>query len=233
MELFVNYNESLFKDRTIDRLCRNLLVIMESFIKSPQEMLSKLAVLSDKDKEEILKFENTQKHVNVIDLIQKEVDKHPKDIALKFDNLTLTYSELDDEVNKLANHLIKKYGIQSEDKIPLILSRTEKMIIAILAVLKTGAAYVPISFKYPNERIEYILSSCNSKLVIDDQFMREKIPNDTSRPNVLIDENSLAYIIFTSGTTGNPKGVMVEHKNLSNFVNEIKKCLIRVWNQEM
>lgn len=223
MELFVNYNESLFKDRTIDRLCRNLLVIMESFIKSPQEMLSKLAVLSDKDKEEILKFENTQKHVNVIDLIQKEVDKHPKDIALKFDNLTLTYSELDDEVNKLANHLIKKYGIQSEDKIPLILSRTEKMIIAILAVLKTGAAYVPISFKYPNERIEYILSSCNSKLVIDDQFMREKIPNDTSRPNVLIDENSLAYIIFTSGTTGNPKGVMVEHKNLSNFVNEIKK----------
>lgn len=223
MELLVNYNESLFKGTTIDRLCENLLVIMESFIKNPQKQLSKLSVISDEEKEKILNFVDTQQHMTVIDLIEKEVDKHPKDIALKFDNITLNYSELDDEVNKLANHLIKKYGVQSEDKIPLILNRSEKMIVAILAVLKTGAAYVPISPKYPNERIDYILSTCNSRLAIDDQFMREKIPNDTSRPNILINENSLAYIIFTSGTTGNPKGVMVEHRNLSNFVMEIRK----------
>lgn len=223
MELFVNYDESLFRDTTIDRLCKNLLIIIENFINNPHEILSKMSVLSDKEKEKNLNFENTQKHASVIDLIEKEVGKHPEDIALKFDNITLTYSELDNEVNKLANHLIKNYRIQEEDKIPLVLNRSEKMIIAILAVLKTGAAYVPISPKYPNERIDYILSTCNSKLIIDDQFMKEKIPNDTSRPNILINENSLAYIIFTSGTTGNPKGVMVEHRNLSNFVSEIGK----------
>lgn len=223
MDLFLNYDKTLFKDTTIDRLCKNFLILIENYIKGSQESLSTLPVLSVEDRKKMLRFDQPLKHKNVVDLIENEVDKHPKDIALQFEDVKLTYSELDSEVNKLANFLIKEYKIQSEDKIPLILNRSEKMVIAILAVLKTGAAYVPVSPKYPRDRIEYILDICKPSLVIDDEFMSRKFPNDTNRPSVSIRENDLAYIIFTSGTTGKPKGVMVEHKNLSNFISEISK----------
>ncbi|MEO2721449.1 amino acid adenylation domain-containing protein, partial [Enterococcus faecium] len=115
------------------------------------------------------------------------------------------------------------YQVGPEQKIPLLLQRSEKMVIAILAVLKTGAAYVPISSKYPQDRIDYIVETCKAKFLIDDHFMYRNFPDNTARPNQSISENDLAYIIFTSGTTGKPKGVMVEHKNLSNFVVEVPK----------
>lgn len=223
MDLFLNYDGSLFREETIDRLCDNLLVIIENYTKNPQETISTLPVISIEDKKKFLNFEKPEVHESVVDLIEKEVNKHPNDIALQFGNIELNYLDLDNEVNKLANYLIKEYHVQREDKIPLILNRSEKMIIAILAVLKTGAAYVPISPKYPDDRKNYIINTCHSKLIIDDKFMSRIIPNDTSRPVVTITENDLAYIIFTSGTTGKPKGVMVEHKNLSNFVSEVGK----------
>lgn len=223
MDLFLNYDSSLFKQSTIDRLCKNFFTLLENYLVSNQETISELSALSKEDKNLLLNFDTLSKHGNVIKLIEEQVDKTPDNIALQFGECSLTYSELDNEINKLANYLITKRNVKIEQKIPLLLQRSEKMVIAILGVLKAGAAYVPISPKYPQDRIDYIIDTCESNFVIDDEFMSIEFPDDTHRPEVKINENNLAYIIFTSGTTGKPKGVMVEHGNLSNFVVEVSK----------
>ncbi|MDU6524812.1 MAG: condensation domain-containing protein, partial [Enterococcus sp.] len=145
MDLFLNYDSSLFKQSTIDRLCKNFFTLLENYLVSNQETISELSALSKEDKNLLLNFDTLSKHGNVIKLIEEQVDKTPDNIALQFGECSLTYSELDNEINKLANYLITKRNVKIEQKIPLLLQRSEKMVIAILGVLKAGAAYVPIS----------------------------------------------------------------------------------------
>lgn len=223
MDIYLNYDESLFKESTIERLYKNFLNTLEDYIANPQKSVSDLSALSKKDRDFLLESRKPTEHENVITLIEQQADKIPNSIALQFKEHSLTYAELDNEVNKLANYLISERNVGVEQKIPLLLQRSEKMIIAILGVLKAGAAYVPVSPKYPQDRIDYIIDACKSSFIIDDDFMRTKFPEDTRRPRVKINKNNLAYIIFTSGTTGKPKGVMVEHGNLSNFVVEVSR----------
>lgn len=223
MSLYLNYDTSLFKKSTIARLGNQFFRLLESYLHSENKRLKDVTLVSKEEQEKLIQHTQVSPKPNVIHLIEEQVDIHPDSIGLRFENKSLTYLELDNEVNRVANYLLSEYQVGSEQKIPLLLQRSEKMIIAILAVLKTGAAYVPISPKYPQERIDYIIETCKSSFIIDDQFMHQDFPNNTARPNQRINANDLAYIIFTSGTTGKPKGVMVEHGNLSNFVVEVPK----------
>lgn len=223
MSLYLNYDTSLFKKTTIAKLGKQFFRLLGSYLHSENKRLKDLSLVSKEEQEKLIQHTQFSSKPNVIHLIEEQVDIHPESIALQFENKSLTYLELDNEVNRVANYLLSEYHVCSEQKIPLLLQRSEKMIIAILAVLKTGAAYVPISPKYPQERIDYIVETCKSSFIIDDQFMYQDFPNNTARPNQSINANDLAYIIFTSGTTGKPKGVMVEHGNLSNFVVEVPK----------
>lgn len=164
----------------------------------------------------------------IVDLFREQVSKTPNNIAVSFGQAELTYLELDKESSKLAGYLKVNYDIKANDLIGIMLNRSEKMIIAILGILKAGAAYVSIDPEYPEVRKEYIirdtainvlitqtdyifdLSFYNGNLfAIDVQL--DSINASVSSPECLIAPNDLAYVIYTSGTTGNPKGVMVEH----------------------
>lgn len=153
-------------------------------------------------------------------LFEEQVKKTPDSIALVYENTKLTYHELNERSNQLAHYLIKQFSPKPDTLITLCLDRSEKMIITILAVLKSGAAYVPIDPQYPKERIKFIMDDTQARLMITDDWYvnAQSIFTHESKINPMpeVTNNHLAYVIYTSGTTGNPKGVMIEHRSVVN-----------------
>lgn len=169
-------------------------------------------------------------------MFERQVDRTPTAIALLCEGRVLTYEELESRVNALAWHLRERHGVGRESRVGLLLDRTERMLISMLAVMKAGGAYVPITPDYPPNRIAYILDDVKPAVLITEDTqtamasrisgaqlccenvcgaLREgRTDRLSERPNV----SDLAYIMYTSGSTGNPKGVMAEHGNLSNFI---------------
>ncbi|KFF74857.1 hypothetical protein HX13_12790 [Chryseobacterium sp. P1-3] len=168
--------------------------------------------------------------------------KNPDTIALVYNDIKLSYRELNEQSNRLANHLIHQYKLKPDDLVPLCLERSENMLIAILAVLKAGAAYVPMDPSYPADRIGHILEDTQAKLVIAQKSTIEKVQNIkvisldevtlkatletemTNNPVTEVNSGNLAYVIYTSGTTGLPKGVMIEHKGVINLIKSMIKA---------
>lgn len=178
-------------------------------------------------------------------LFEEQSLKHPDSVAIVTGNAVLTYKELNNVSNQLANYLIEEHHIKSEDPIALCLNRNEWMIIAIIAVLKAGGAYIPLDLDYPNESILYRLQDSTPKLILTNSEHETKLSQldsvlssmviaiDSScfqmklnqypgvNPGISIHPNSLAYVIYTSGTTGKPKGVMIEHGSVINHAYNI------------
>ncbi|MDR1818630.1 MAG: amino acid adenylation domain-containing protein [Methanobrevibacter sp.] len=173
----------------------------------------------------------------IIDIFNHQVKNNKNKIAIVFNDVELTYKELNQKANKIANYLLLNHKITADTLIPLFLSRSEYMVIAILAVLKTGAAYVPISPSFPKNRVKHILNDTKSEIILTDEtnhntisgmkiqqtvYILENILKKEglveSNPNIEYQVNSLAYVIYTSGTTGMPKGVMIEHHSVVNLI---------------
>ncbi|WP_166922942.1 non-ribosomal peptide synthetase, partial [Flavobacterium poyangense] len=147
----------------------------------------------------------------------------PNTIAVVFEETEFTYQELNESANQLAYYLRENYSITPNDLVGLKLDRNEQMIVAILGILKSGAAYVPIDINYPEDRIAYIEKDSTSKVIIDEAAFKRfnAVQERYSKENLekINTSEDLAYVIYTSGTTGNPKGVMVEHRNASELIN--------------
>lgn len=176
-------------------------------------------------------------------IFEEQVKKTPNTLAVVYEEKKLTYQELNEEANKLANYLRDTYNIQPEDFVALCLDRSEHIIIGILAILKAGAAYVPLEPTYPDERIKYILNDTKAKAVLVNEIYKERVGNifcltrivaiDAIETQLLLDNQNrtnvfafakstnLAYVIYTSGTTGVPKGVMIEHNSVINLLFQI------------
>jgi amino acid adenylation domain-containing protein len=157
----------------------------------------------------------------IVTLFEKQVAKNPDTKILTFGETELSYRELNEKSNQLANYLRASYDIKADDLVGLLLDRSEWMVIAMLGVLKSGAAYVPVDPLYPEERIAYMLEDSNCKVMItpkeldkfkkqQDNYSKQDLPHISGLSN-------LVYVIYTSGSTGKPKGVMVEHGNLACF----------------
>ncbi|MDO8954749.1 MAG: amino acid adenylation domain-containing protein [Gammaproteobacteria bacterium] len=174
-------------------------------------------------------------------LFEEQVLKTPTHTALVYENITLTYTELNEQANQLAHYLIKNYKIGPDDLILLCIDRSQYMLIAILAILKAGGAYVPIDSSYPDSRISYILEDTKAKVLISNQIYTDRLENihlphkmniiaidshltgtfkkqKKSNPQSKVKSTHLAYVIYTSGTTGTPKGVMLEHRGIVNRI---------------
>ena len=155
--------------------------------------------------------------------------------AIHFNGQTITYQTLEETSNQLAHYLIKK-GIGKGHRVAIFLKRTPDLLTAIFGVLKSGAAYVPIATDYPSERVAYMLGDAEASLVISQKKLEARLPETTPpvlqidadwhlvekenkvKPFVETDPEDLAYIMYTSGSTGQPKGVMIPHQALSNYI---------------
>ncbi|WP_061148966.1 non-ribosomal peptide synthetase, partial [Caballeronia arvi] len=165
-------------------------------------------------------------------LFEQQAQRTPDAIALVFEDQSLTYAQLNARANRLAHHLIA-LGVCPEDRVALCVERGIGMVVSLLAILKAGAAYVPLDPAYPGERLSHILTDSTPKLLLADAAGREAL-GDTGALSVLDPDASfdgsqddphtsvaphhLAYVLFTSGSTGKPKGVMVEHREMLNFL---------------
>lgn len=177
--------------------------------------------------------------MDLIGAFLQQCSKTPNNIALKFESRCITYRQMDEMSSVLAYYLVNN-GVKIGDNIALIMDRSIEMIIAMYAVLKSGAAFVPLDKSYPEERLKFIISDVNAMLIILDDDMNGDFSVSTlftsGINDVILDDRGygfenratddlLSYIIYTSGTTGHPKGVMVEHKNVQNCMDWMKKVL--------
>lgn len=221
------YNEDVYEAAMMRQLVQHYFQFLEKVLAQPKAKIRTIDYLTQAEKTVLLEdFKGAvvpyDQSETLISLFQKQVHKTPQNIALVNNTTKLTYEELDARSNQLAEYLVENYHIQADDLISLKLERSEWMIITILAVLKTGGAYVPIDPAYPLERIQYIESDTNCKLSIDveelESFKARQSQYSKTFAGVHPKPTDLAYIIYTSGSTGKPKGVMIEHRSISNYL---------------
>ncbi len=164
------------------------------------------------------------------ELVTEQAARTPERIAVSAGEQTLTYAELEAEANRLAHHLTS-LGAQPEQRVAVFVDRSLPMVTAILGILKSGAAYVPLDTSYPRERLEHMLALSNCAVIVTDRSLAPRLPVRGARPLYLDDPiagppapapaarvrpEGLAYVIFTSGSSGQPKGVMVSHAAIVN-----------------
>ena len=234
-EIIVEYDylKDIFFAKEIEFMHRHIVSLLWHAIDNPSREISKIEMVSESGKKKILyDFNDTEAKypdkVCVHQIFEEIAEKHPNNIAVKCGKNQITYKELNEKSNRLAN-LLRKKGIKTETIVALLLHRNINMIVAILAVQKAGGAYLPIDPDYPDERKKYIIEDSKVDFIISE---KEIIENSCYTQNILDVEDeeinlydaknlecstspdNLIYIIYTSGSTGNPKGAMLEHKNV-------------------
>ncbi len=236
----VEYCTDLFEKQTIERLFEHYMNTIKYVVENIQTKIRDIQITSKDEKNRILfEFNDLNKTYpkdkTVIQLFEEQANKTPNKIAIVFDGNELTYKELNERANQLANYMIKQ-GITSGDIIPILLDKSLEAIIAIIAILKIGCAYLPIDIGYPKERIEYILKDSNAKILLtsrelnlDARLLIKSIYIDLDTETIYSSKDiqninyngknsDLAYIMYTSGSTGRPKGVMIENKSIVRLV---------------
>ncbi|MFP7233744.1 amino acid adenylation domain-containing protein, partial [Bacillus subtilis] len=229
------YSTALFEKATIERWSSHLTNVLRIIGKNPEVTINHIDILTQEERNQLLNEFNTgqankYEEQTIARLFEQQAARTPKASALVSGDKTLTYQELDEWSNGIARTL-RSRGVKPDTPVGIMMPRSFSMIAAVLGVWKAGGCYVPIDPEYPAERKRYILSDSETKLLITineanfgalADFAGEilTIENaeayDKSPLPQVSSAHHLAYIIYTSGTTGRPKGVMVEHKGVSN-----------------
>ncbi|MRX70530.1 amino acid adenylation domain-containing protein [Flavobacterium resistens] len=227
LELMIDYNTDIYDVSLIERMFHHFENLMNGLLDETTKDIQEVEFLTEIEKFQVIsEFNNTvvsyPNDKTIVTLFEEQVINTPDNIAIVFGNISLTYKELNEKVNQLAHYLRNEYFIEQNDLVGIKLDRSEQMIIAILSVLKSGAAYVPIDTNYPQERIAYIEKDINCKVIVDEDelalFNLQRFRFNSENPNLINSTSDLAYVIYTSGSTGEPKGVMVEHGNVIRLV---------------
>lgn len=227
LDFKICYNRNIYDRSMVERLMGHFKNLLSALTARPETLISEAAYLSESESDILLNVFNSTSSAyprdqTVVDLFVAQAARTPDQIALAFEGRELTYRELNSLSSQFAQYLLQLHEINVEDFVGLKLQRGEWMIISILAVLKTGAAYVPIDPDYPEQRIAYITSDCQCKLTIDESVLTDFIENQSDYTGELPDREvtaeNLAYVMYTSGSTGRPKGVMIEHRSIVRLV---------------
>jgi non-ribosomal peptide synthase protein (TIGR01720 family) len=236
----VEYSTDLFNRDTITRMLGHFQVLLKGIIDNPNQLLSELPILTEIEHQQLLvEWNNTYTEYplqqGIHQLFVAQVEKTPNNIAVAFKSEKLTYQELNNKANQLANYL-RKQGVKTDMLVGICLERNPLMLVGLLGILKAGGAYVPIDVKLPRSRIAFMLADSQVSILITQEKILSQLPahsaqticidsewNDISKLSVTNPINqtfadNLAYVIYTSGSTGNPKGTLLTHQGLTNYL---------------
>ncbi|KDE23774.1 non-ribosomal peptide synthetase DhbF [Bacillus subtilis] len=246
MEGLLEYSTDLFKRETAQALADRLMRLLESAESDPDEQIGNLDILAPEERSSMVadwqSVSEKIPHACLPEQFEKQAALRPDAIAVVYENQALNYAELNERANRLARMLISE-GVGPEQFVALALPRSLEMAVGLLAVLKAGAAYLPLDPDYPADRIAFMLKDAQPafimtntkaanhippvenvpKIVLDDPELAEKLntypagnPKNKDRTQPLSPLNT-AYVIYTSGSTGVPKGVMIPHQNVTRL----------------
>ncbi|UKI07932.1 MULTISPECIES: amino acid adenylation domain-containing protein [Variovorax] len=233
------YARELFEPDTIARMAGHYLALLQALVDAPEQAVGDV-VLRDQAAApqrglNALRFADAQP---VHRLIERQVQLRPDAVALTCGARALTYAQLNERANRLAHRLIAS-GAGPEKKVGIVMERDAGMVVSVLAVLKSGAAYVPLDPEHPQDRLAYMAADSGLSLLLTQSSLQDRIADDAGirvlaidridlsgepahDPEVPLHAEHLAYVIYTSGSTGKPKGVMVRHEALSHFIRSMQ-----------
>lgn len=241
--LEIEYCSDLFKEQSIARFTEHYINLLQSIVKTPQAKLYELPMLVESDFSIIASSNNTAKvypgEQCIHHVISQQVKQTPQAIAISYNGDDLSYQQLEENSDKLAQHLAT-LNIKANQLIALCVNRSADMLVAMLAILKSGAAYLPLDPDYPADRIEFILEDADVSVILTETSVLDILPESKTK-NILLDQpwdqqlpivsadttvtdvnsQNVAYTIYTSGSTGKPKGVLVPHGTVVNFLNSM------------
>jgi amino acid adenylation domain-containing protein len=230
----LTYDVDLFDAATIARMAQHFVNLAHAITADPEQPISAVTFLSEAERQQLL-FEWNRTQVDfskdrcINELFEEQAERTPEALAVVFGEVRLSYRELNERANQWA-HRLQHLGAGPETLIGLCVERSAEMIIGLLAILKAGAAYVPLAPDSPPERLAMIVQEAGIELLLTQQQLVERLPGNThlltldgeqklaeSRKNPVTGKSAasnLAYVIYTSGSTGRPKGVEITHRNL-------------------
>ena len=241
------FNQHLFSEENVQRIGVHFKQLIEAICRHQKGPACQLNLLTPAEMKHILHEWNQPKYDFETPLLSscahqlfaEHARLQPDHLAINYHDMNVSYGELNKASTDLT-HILLDRGIKPGDAVCVLMDRTPLLIMAMLAVFKCGAIYIPINPKYPDERITYLIGNCNAEyilandlarlpktlhdkaIILDLSFVNMKPKKHIPLPKVSIDD--IAYIIYTSGTTGNPKGVMIEHKSLTNLIAWYQGC---------
>ncbi len=245
LTLDVDYKVDDYTHEQVNALYVQLVNLMRAGISNPSEKIKDMRLLFAEERSKILYQFNATEAVypqdqSVSRLFEEQVKKTPEKIAISFHDHELTYQELNARANQLARYLVAR-EVRPETLIGLLTTHSVETVIGILGILKAGGAYVPIEPDYPDDRIGYMLDDSGSDILLTNMtlpgtlsFGRQVIDireqsiflGDSSNLDSLNKPGDLAYVMYTSGSTGQPKGTMIEHRGLVNYIWWAKKMYV-------
>ena len=233
------FNKDIFELSTIERLLGHLETLLEGIVSAPEKTIGTLPLLTTRERQTLLMDWNATetdfpKNTPIHQIFETQVARTPHAIAAVYGHEVITYRQLDERSSQLANYL-QRFPVANDVLVGVCLERSIEMIISWLAVLKAGAAYVPLDPGYPSERIGFMLEDTRMPVVITQKKLAGKLPNETHKicidsdwknisrestnaPARDVSSENLAYVIYTSGSTGKPKGVPVPHRAIARLV---------------
>ncbi|MFM2313466.1 MAG: hypothetical protein RLZZ04_2742 [Cyanobacteriota bacterium] len=234
------YNAAAFGDRSIGKMLKQFTIFLQGIAQDSTQPLAHLSLLTDWERNKILvEWNDTAveypKDKCIHQLFETQVEKTPDAVAVVFENQRLSYQELDERANQLANYL-QRLGVKPETLVGIYVERSLEMMVGLLGILKAGGAYVPLDPNYPQERLQFMLQDSAAPVLLTQQKLIAGLPFHEARLVCLdadwekiaecnteniqreVQPDNLAYVIYTSGSTGKPKGVEILHQGLTNYL---------------
>ncbi len=234
------YNVGLLDHDTISRLSNHFENLFNQLLINQSLPIKKLSLLSMQERKKLLcDFNATKrsfrKNIFVHQLFEEQVERNPTAIAVAYKTQTITYHELNEKSNQLANYL-QDHGVGINQCVAVMMERSIEVAIVFMAILKAGGCFIPLDADSPKSRIQYTLQDSESSIVLTQNHLLDRITEfagkvvdinnyNNTKPHYLVNNlpsksksNDLAYIIYTSGSTGKPKGVMIHHEGFAHYI---------------
>ncbi|MEA2038547.1 MAG: amino acid adenylation domain-containing protein [Thermodesulfobacteriota bacterium] len=235
--LRIEYDRSRYGKSTISEMLQHLRTLLEGMVEQPERTLGSIPILTEEERSQVLVDWNATeaqypKDKGIHQLFEAQVARTPDATAVVHNDMELSYDELNQRANQLA-HYLKRLGVKSDVPVGLFVERSFEMCVGVLGILKAGGAYLPLDPAYPIDRLTFMLNDSRAPVIVTHKRVVESLPEYESQV-VVIDEDqeligheskenpsaqspdNLVYVMYTSGSTGQPKGVLVPHRGVVN-----------------